>query len=131
METGFEGIGVIYADTDFFLALLKPSNWLKRNAEKILNRYRGQITTSEATFIELMLLSKRYNLDPIRIATAVMAICGIEDPVILKAAIYIKEYGLRVFDAFHAAHCSGKIISSDKIYDRLGIERIKLEEETN
>ena len=70
---------MIYADTDFFLALLKPNDWLKENAKKILNKYKGQITTSEVTFIELMLLAKRYNLDPIKITTSVMAMCNIED----------------------------------------------------
>lgn len=117
---------MIYADTDFFLALLKPNDWLKKNAKKILKEYKGQITTSEVTFIELMLLAKRYNLDPIRLASSVMAICNIEDTKYLKAAIYIKEYGVNVFDAFHAANCQGRIISSDNVYDKLGIERIDL-----
>ncbi len=50
-----------------------------------------------------------------------MAICGIEDERILKAAIYIRDHGLSVFDAFHAAYCAGKIISSDLVYDKVGI----------
>ncbi|WP_456398062.1 PIN domain-containing protein [Palaeococcus sp. (in: euryarchaeotes)] len=58
---------MIYADTDFFLALLKPDDWLKENARKILEKYRGDITTSDATFIELLLLAERYGLDPIKI----------------------------------------------------------------
>ena len=119
---------MIYADTDFFLALLKPEDWLKDKARAILERYRGQITTSEVTFIELMLLARRYDLDPVKITASVMAICSMDDEKLLKAAIYIREYGAGVFDAFHAAHCSGKIISSDSIFDKLGIERIRLEE---
>ena len=117
---------MIYADTDFFLALLKPNDWLKENAKKILNKYKGQITTSEVTFIELMLLAKRYNLDPIKITRSVMAICNIDDTKYLKAALYIKEYNANVFDAFHAANCGGEIISSDNVYERLGIKRIDL-----
>lgn len=119
---------MIYADTDFFLALLKDKDWLKENAKRILERYKGQITTSVVTFIELGLLAKRYDLDVVRIFTSVMAICGIEDERPLKAAIYIRDYGLWVFDAFHAAYCREKIISSDSAYERVGIERIKLEE---
>ncbi|ALV63913.1 hypothetical protein ADU37_CDS22160 [Thermococcus sp. 2319x1] len=119
---------MIYADTDFFLALLKPNDWLKENAKKILQKYKGKITTSEVTFIELMLLAKRHNLDPIRLASSVMAICNIEDTKYLRAAFYIKEHNVNVFDAFHAANCNGKIISSDSVYDRLGIERINLRE---
>lgn len=117
---------MIYADTDFFLALIKPSDWLKENAQEILEKNQ-RITTSEATFIELALLAKKYNLDPVKITASVMAICGIEETTYLKAATYIREYGIGIFDAFNAAHCEGKIISSDSVYDKLGIERIKLE----
>ena len=120
---------MIYADTDFFLALLKPKDWLKGKAKAILDRYEGQITTSGVTFIELMLLAKRYNFDPVKVTRSVMAICNIDDERLLKAAIYIKDYNVKVFDAFHAAHCSGTIISSDSVFDRLGIRRVKLEGE--
>jgi len=119
---------VIYADTDFFIALLKPNDWLKKRAEEILNRYRGEITTSITTFIELMLLSRRYNIDPVEATVSVMEICGIEDERLLRAAIYIQR-GVSTFDAFHAAFCEGIIISSDGIFDKLGIKRIKLEEQ--
>ncbi len=118
---------MIYADTDFFLALLKPKDWLKDKAKAILNKYKGQITTSEITFIELMLLAKRYNLDPVKITISVMAICNIDDEKLLKAAIYIRDYNVGVFDAFHAVHCNGTIISSNSVFDKLGIKRIKLE----
>ena len=119
---------MIYADTDFFLALLKERDWLKENAKKILEKHKGQITTSIVTFIELALLAKRYDLDIVKIFTSVMTICNIEDEKPLKAAVYIREYNLGVFDAFHAAYCKEKIISSDSTYDRIGIERIRLEE---
>jgi len=33
MKQAMEG-HVIYADTDFFIALLKPSDWLKKSTEK-------------------------------------------------------------------------------------------------
>ena len=116
---------MIYADTDFFLALLKPADRLKDKVKKILEKNRDNITTSEVTFIELMLLAKRYSLDHIRIVTDVMKICGIEDQTYLKAAMYIAD-GVGVFDAFHAAHCKEEIISSDSVYDRLGFKRIRL-----
>ncbi|ASJ08658.1 pilus assembly protein [Thermococcus siculi] len=119
---------MVYADTDFFLALMKPSDWLKGNAEKILGRYKGNITTSETTFLELLIVAKKYGLDPIRVTAAVMAITGIEDEVPLRAAYYMKEHGLNAFDAFHAAKCGGVIISSDRVYEKVGIKRIKLED---
>ncbi|WP_297550484.1 PIN domain-containing protein [Thermococcus sp.] len=117
---------MIYADTDLFLALMKPNDWLKENAKKILKRYEGQITTSETTFLELLIVAKKYDLDPVRLTSAVMALTGIEDDVYLRAAYYMKEHGLNAFDAFHAAKCGGVIISSDRIYEKVGIKRIRL-----
>ena len=38
-----------YADTDCFLAILKNSDWLKENADKIMKTYT--IDTSEVTYI--------------------------------------------------------------------------------
>ncbi|MEX2684266.1 MAG: type II toxin-antitoxin system VapC family toxin [Candidatus Sigynarchaeota archaeon] len=118
---------MIYADTDFFLALLKPSDWLKKNAERIKTEHEGDISTSEVAFIELLLLSKRFHLDPVKLTSAVMAICNIDDDKYLKAAINIVKGG-NVFDAFHAAHCDGTIISSDDVFEKLfGLKRIPLE----
>ncbi len=117
----------MYADTDFFLALLKDSDWLRQNALKVLDVYRGEITTSEATFIELMLLSDKYKLDPIDITSSVMALTNVIDPIYLQAAIYVKR-GVNPFDAFHAAHAGNEIISSDKVYEKVGLKRIRLEE---
>ena len=119
---------MMYADTDFFLALLKERDWLKEKAKRALEEYKGQIATSVVTFIELALIAKKYDLDIVRLFTSIMSICGIEDERVLKAAIYVRDYGLGVFDAFHGAYCDGKIVSSDHAYERIGIERIKLEE---
>ncbi len=113
-----------YADTDFFLAILKDSDWLKENALKIIKTH--EIETSEVTYIELMLLAKKYNLDFIGVMKDVMAICNENNSMYILAAEYINS-GVNVFDAFHAAHCNGEIISSDHIYDKLDILRIKLE----
>ena len=56
-----------------------------------------------------------------------MAICHENNSMYIIAAEYIKN-GVKVFDASHAAHCNGEIISSDHIYDKLNIKRIKLED---
>ena len=118
----------MYADTDFFLALLKGSDWLKANALRLLNKYRNDIHTSEVTYVELMLLSQKYHLDPVSVVADVMAITKTNDTTYLKAAHFIKENKVNVFDAFHAAHIEDGIISSDSVYDRLGLKRIRLEE---
>ncbi|MFO8017508.1 MAG: PIN domain-containing protein [Promethearchaeia archaeon] len=119
----------MYADTDFFLALLKPSDWLKNRAESIYSEMKEKIRTAEVTFIELLLLAKRFGLPAITTTAAAMKISNYKDTIPLMAAKYIEE-GVGVFDAFHAAHCKKKekIISSDHIYDSLGLERVKLEE---
>ena len=114
-----------YADTDFFLALLKPTDWLKKNARRILEEENGRIYTSETTYIELMLLAKRYRLDPVRITIDVMEICN-EKNGDYQAAAELIARDVGVFDSFHAIHSKGKIISSDKIYKKLGLEQIDL-----
>ena len=114
-----------YADTDFFLALLKPTDWLRENARRIMKEEQGKIYTSEATYIELMLLAKRYGLDPVRITIDVMAICNEKNGEYQAAAELITQ-GVGVFDSFHAVHSNGKIISSDKIYRKIGLKQIDL-----
>jgi len=65
-----EGLKAGNADADFFLALLKEKDRLKEKALKLLEEYRGDMKTSLTTFIELMLLSKRYGSDPVRVTEA-------------------------------------------------------------
>lgn len=101
---------------------------MKSRAKQILKEHGQDIKTSEATFIELMLLAKRYDLDVSRLFTDVMAICHESNPLYLNAASYFEE-GLNVFDSFHAAHAEGLIISSDTHYEKVGLKRIQIEEE--
>ncbi|MDE1824965.1 MAG: PIN domain-containing protein [Candidatus Micrarchaeota archaeon] len=108
---------MMYADTDFFLAMLKSRDWLKASAIKAYGTYKGSIHTSETTFVELMLLSHKYGLDPVQVVADVMAITKTSDTTYLKAAYFIKENKVSVFDAFHAAHAGKEIISSDSVYD--------------
>ena len=123
---------MIYADTDFFLALLKGSDWLKSSAKKLLGKYRGQLWTSSATLIELLLLSQRYGLNAERVIVDAIKIARFpEDPQpFVLAADYVNEHGIGVFDALHAAFCgTDRIISSDKVFDKLGLTRVALEKE--
>ena len=41
----------MFADTDFILALVKDSDWLKENAVKILKENKGKINTSISVMI--------------------------------------------------------------------------------
>jgi len=118
---------LVYADTDFFLALLKEKDWLKGKALSLLREYKDNITTSIATYIELMLLSKKFGLDPVKVAVAVMEITRGFDERILRSSILISQ-GMGVFDAFHASFSDGEIISSDHAYEEFGYRRVKLED---
>ena len=120
----------MYADTDFFLALLKGEDWLKEKAIIELNNYRGSITTSFVTIVELLFASKKYNMDPEDLFHCVYAISdviGVEEEKALAAAHLVKKKNVSACNALHACMCGGTIISSDNIFDGLGIFRVKLE----
>ena len=113
------------------MAILKETDWLKSHAHRILEQHKGNIWTSPITIIELFLLAERAKLDIERLLANVLDIATLKgDLATLQiAAGYIKHKRANVFDALHAAHCGtdSKIISSDKVYDKLGLNRIRLE----
>lgn len=120
-----------YADTDFFLALMKESDWLQENAMAILEEHRRAIWTSPATLIELLLVAHEFELDAERLLIDVLEIAELRggDPgTFIMAARYMKSHGARTFDALHAAVCGKNeaIISSDRIFDKIGLKRIDL-----
>ena len=84
---------------------------------------------------ELLLLCARFELDPERVmvnATQIAALRGVESSVVLLAAHFMKQDKLGTFDAVHAAfafQAKAKILSSDRVFDRVGLERIPLEED--
>ena len=118
-----------YADSDFFLALIKKSDWLKAKAETALEKYSGNIWTSEWAVVEILLISKEFGLDPENVVVAIKELARIEGNVdkIISAAHLMKEKGLNTFDALHAVSCKNdEIISSEHVYDKLGLKRINI-----
>jgi predicted nucleic acid-binding protein len=118
------------ADTDFILALIKDKDWLKDRAIKILKSNKGKISTSVSVMMELALICKRFEIDVLEAYANVLEIIRVNEEtytICMKAALFIKKYGFNVFDSFHAAYCKDQIISSDSVYDKAGIKRIKLE----
>src|SRR3989344_2296881 len=107
----------MFADTDFILALVKDSDWLKERAIRILKENNGKITTSMSVAIELALICKKLKIDTIELFSNTFELVKIEadaHEICMRAALYIEKYELNVFDAFHAAYCNNdKIISSD------------------
>lgn len=120
-----------YADTDFFIAIMRDDDRLNPTAKSVFLKYKGSIWTSIDVVIELILVAKRSNalIPAERLVRDLMGLAkveGVDTSLILIAASYIDKHGVSIFDAFHAASCRGSIISSDHIYDNLKIERIKI-----
>lgn len=122
---------LIYADSDFFLGMFKEMDWLKDKAFKAKVAYPN-IITSAATVIEVLHISKRYGVDPeiavIGIFSIAKEVKGLDRATAFLAMFFIKEKGVGVFDAFHAAYAHNlPILSSDKVFDEIGLHRIALE----
>lgn len=83
------------------------------------------------TIIEMLLLAEEYKLDPERVVVDVLEIAevkGIDINILLLASNLMKHKNVNVFDALHASFCGeNEIISSDKVFDKLGLKRISLE----
>ncbi|MBI2578107.1 MAG: pilus assembly protein [Candidatus Aenigmarchaeota archaeon] len=121
---------MVYADTDFFLAMIKKEDWLKTGAKKIYEEYKGSIETSVLTLAGLLLVAKRENLDMENIVASIFQIADIKGMTIkqgMEIVNHIKNNNLGVFDAFNAVLAEGQpIISSDRKYGKLGIPVIPL-----
>ena len=119
----------MYADLDFWLALLKHDDWLAARAERILDKYDGELTVSLATFIELFLVEDRFNFDRERAITAILELATFPgDPAVVYQASRNVKRGLSPFDAFHAALSEERIVSSDGAYDDLNsVTRVRLD----
>ena len=124
----------MYADTDFLLAILKDKDWLKENAEQIYKKHQGDIWTSAVTIQELLIIAKREGLEQLKLIEAVQNLVEVREvtltlEVLVKAAHLMQEEHTTLFDPLQAIVCGDEaILSSDKIYDKLGLNRIKLEE---
>lgn len=118
----------MYADSDFWVALLKDDDWLADQAVELLEEYRGDLEVSLTTFVELFLIEERYSFDRETAVTSILELAtydGEEDPL-YQASAYVDD-GLNTFDAFHAALADDGIISSDQAFDRIDVERVELE----
>ncbi|WP_048162187.1 PIN domain-containing protein [Thermoplasma acidophilum] len=115
-----------YADTDFFIAIANSDDRLNSWAIKVLEKYEGQIYTSLLTLVELALVSVRKGVPVEGMFASVLSIAelrGATKSSALAAAHLIDHEKSGVFDSFHASLCGGEIISSDHIYEKLGVKR--------
>ena len=115
-----------YADTDFFIAIANSDDRLNSWATKVLEDYEGCIYTSILTLVELALVSVRRGIPVEGIIASVLSIAelkGANKSNALAAAHLIDHKKKGVFDSFHASLCGDEIISSDHIYEKLGVKR--------
>ena len=124
----------VYVETDFLLALAKPDDWLKEPAREALAS--REVETSLAAFIEVLLISERYEFDRVRACADLLQLVSIvperDAQVVLKAAKYQEANEMTAFDAVHAAIAETRtqpILGSDSAYDAIDIEHISLEDE--
>ena len=118
----------MYADTDFWLALLKADDWLAEQAEARLEEHRGELEVSLATFIELFLIEDRFAFDRETATLAILELAetDVDPDIVFQASAYIED-GLNTFDAFHAALAGDALISSDRAFETIELERVPLE----
>ena len=124
---------MIYADTDFFIALIKDDGWLQERAATIAANHKGEIYTSRATLLELLMISDRFEFDRLEALSYALEIASIpeDETVLFQAADYMDQHGLTSFDAYHVAYADNDpIISSDKSFDDVTDSRISIEEQT-
>jgi predicted nucleic acid-binding protein len=119
-----------YADTDFFLALMKSSDWLKEKAKKIYEKNKENIFISPFTIAEIMMVCKRENIPIKETLLQISRIAKIENfswDTFFKSCDFI-EKGATIFDSLLMAICSenDQIISSDNIYQKFGFDVIDL-----
>ena len=121
---------MIYADTDFFIALVKDDDWLQDRAATIAQEHEGEIYTSRATLLELLMISDRFEFDRMQALSYALDIASIEEDeaVLFQAADYMDAHGLTAFDAYHLAYADeDPIVSSDTAFDDVTEDRLPIE----
>jgi len=121
---------MIYADVDFFVALAKDDDWLRERALDLLDAHRGEIYTSRAALLELLVISDRFAFDRMDALAHALEIATVpeDEDVLFQAAAYMDDHDMTAFDAYHAAYAGDDaIVSSDGSYDDIGMERLELE----
>ncbi|AWB28509.1 PIN domain-containing protein [Halococcoides cellulosivorans] len=120
-----------FVETDFLLALVKDSDWLKDQAEAQLEEH--DVVTSTYSYLELLLISGRHEFDFTKLVSNMLDVVPVETEeerqIVLKAVNYFED-GMTAFDAFHAATAETRghsILSSDKAYEDVDPERLPLE----
>jgi len=120
----------VFVDTDFLLALLKDSDWLKASAQRVLDEHGAVLRTPESTFLELLVILERFDLDLASLVAEVNDIAPLEDASVAALAVRnMRDHGLTPFDAYLAAKAmrwKEPLVSSDAAFDEVGVVRVPL-----
>lgn len=131
----------MYVETDFLTALVKNEDWLQEPALRALEE-RDDTHTSILAYAEVLVLfydreDAEYEIDVPRAVTNLLELVPIRpkehEDAVLAAAAFLDEYHLTPFDALHAgviATGEGNVLSSEKEYDTVGLDRVPLEPNT-
>lgn len=121
----------VYVETDFLLALIKESDWLKGRAQTELEQ--RDVVTSPYAYLELLLIREQREFDYITLFANLLDLVPVatdeERQIVLKSVHYFEE-GLTAFDAFHAATAETRghsILGSDKAFENVDPDRVPLE----
>ncbi|GAB3036978.1 PIN domain-containing protein [Natronobiforma cellulositropha] len=125
----------VFVETDFLIALVKDSDWLKQRAETVLEE--RAVVTSPFSYLELLIIRERHEYDYVRLFANMLELVPVrtddERQIVLKAVHYYEE-GMTPFDSFHAALAETHglpILSSDTAYEAVGPDRLPLEPDTS
>lgn len=127
----------MYVESDFLTALVKDDDWLQDAAIRELEE-RDNIHTSILAYAEILVLfhdreAAEYDIDAPRAITNLLELVPIKpnehEDAVLAAAAFLDEHDLTPFDALHAGLVTSgneRVLSTEKDYDTLGIERVPL-----
>ncbi|AZH24245.1 PIN domain-containing protein [Haloplanus aerogenes] len=129
----------MYVETDFLVALVNEEDWLRGSVLRALDEY--DVHTSILAYAEVLVLfydheAAEYEIDAPRAVTNLLELVPIRpaahEDAVLAATVFIDEYDLTPFDALHAgvaATADEVVLSSEKAYDTVGLDRQPLEPE--
>lgn len=123
---------VLLRRVGFLLTLIKENDWLGSKAGRLYKEHEGDLVTSSHALLEILMVLDMEEVEDVPELVAdileIAELLYVNEETAFQAAFYMEE-GATPFDAFHAALSNGRaIIGSDKNYDELGLERIRLED---
>ncbi|MFW6233697.1 MAG: PIN domain-containing protein [Nanoarchaeota archaeon] len=119
-----------YIDSDFFLALMKDSDWLKQKARNLYKKHKQSLYITPFTIAEIMIVCIREDIPLRETLSQISRIAKLDSfswNVFFDSCDYI-EQGATLFDSLLMSFCGkeNSIISSDKVYKKFGFNIIDL-----